>query len=304
MLVRLFATCGAVLALGAAAAFGQVEPWIPDYGSRERAAGWELQRFPSRAVGQMAGYLVLRPPQYDRGTDRRFPVLYWLHGLGGSPASAGPVARRLYRAWQEGTHRPFLLVSCTDRTGRSMWTNSSDGSVPVEAIIVNELIPHVDRTFRTVARREGRAIEGFSMGGFGAAYLGFRYPELFGAVSILAGAMHTPESLRDLRGNIFKEVYGDLGRARDRSPWNLAREQATNLRGRTRVRIFVGREDDLLERNERFHELLEELAIEHEWNVVPSAGHDLSLLLENWPGDPLAFYERAFADVASEAGAR
>jgi endo-1,4-beta-xylanase len=267
---------------------------VPAFSREDSEVGWRLERFPSRAVGQAAGYLVLVPPQYDRDDETRYPVLYWLHGLGGSPSSASPIARRLYRAWEEARLPPFLLVACTDRTGRSMWTNSADGSTPVEAIVVNELIPHVDRTFRTDARREGRAIEGFSMGGFGAAYLGFRYPELFGAVSILAGAMHTPESLRELRAGVFDEVYGNLERARQRSPWTLARENASDIRGKTLVRLFVGSEDELLPSAQAYHDLLDELAIEHEWNVIPSAGHDLALLLENWPGDPLHFYQRAF----------
>ena len=49
----------------------------------------------------------------------------------------------------------------------SWYCDSADGTKPVETVIIKELIPHIDRTYRTVARREGRAIEGSSMGGFG-----------------------------------------------------------------------------------------------------------------------------------------
>ena len=54
-------------------------------------------------------------------------------------------------------------------------------------MIVKELTPHVDATYRTIARREDRAVEGFSMGGYGAAHLGFKYPEVFGIVGIMSG---------------------------------------------------------------------------------------------------------------------
>ncbi len=57
----------------------------------------------------------------------------------------------------------------------------------LEPILINELLPHIDATYRTIATREGRIIEGFSMGGYGTARSGLKYPQLFGAVSILAG---------------------------------------------------------------------------------------------------------------------
>ena len=123
------------------------------------------------------------------------PVVSWLHGLRGSPASAGAVVERL--AIHDAPS--LILVSCTDPTKRSMWTDFKDGSVPLETVIVKDLIPHVDATYRTLASREFRAIEGFSMGGYGAAYIGFKYPDVFGVVSILAGAMHTPQRRSPLR---------------------------------------------------------------------------------------------------------
>jgi endo-1,4-beta-xylanase len=57
-------------------------------------------------------------------------------------------------------------------------------STRVESVLVGDLIPHIDSTYRTIATRRYRAAEGFSMGGFGAAHLGFKYPEIFGAVAM------------------------------------------------------------------------------------------------------------------------
>ncbi len=136
------------------------------------------------------------------------------------------------------------------------------------------------------------------MGGYGAAYIGFKYPELFGSVSILSGALHTGESLKTNRRGIFDAVHGgDMAYAEKHSPWSVVRDNADRIRGKTEVRIHVGADDALVARNERYHELLEELGIDHEWSIVPDAPHNLAILLENWDGDPLAFYANAFRPV-------
>ena len=65
---------------------------------------------------------------------------------------------------------------------RSLWADSKDGAAPVETVFIKEVITDVDRAFRTVASREGRILEGFSMGGYGAARLGFKYPQIFAGI--------------------------------------------------------------------------------------------------------------------------
>ena len=80
---------------------------------------------------------------------------------------------------------PPVIVVFPNGLAESMWCDSKDGRVPMETIVVKELLPYIDRTFRTIASREGRMIEGFSMGGYGAARLGLKHHELFGAASVL-----------------------------------------------------------------------------------------------------------------------
>ena len=58
---------------------------------------------------------------------------------------------------------------------------------PLESVIIKELIPHVDQTYRTLAKRETRSVEGFSMGGFGAFHYLLVHPEMFAGVSSLSG---------------------------------------------------------------------------------------------------------------------
>jgi endo-1,4-beta-xylanase len=168
--------------------------------------------------------------------------------------------------------------------------------VPVETVIVQDLIPHIDATFRTLATREGRAIEGHSMGGYGAAYLGFKYPDTFGVVSILAGALRSPETIIVKGGPTFRAVFGaDARHVWACSPWVLVQQNADRIRGRTSIRICVGEKDGLKNHSTEFHQLLAKLGIDHSWSITPNATHNPEELFANWPGNPFEFYATAFA---------
>ena len=256
---------------------------------------WDIGEFHSDAAGSDVSYYIYMPPGYAN-SEQRYPVVYWLHGAYGRPYSATPVVKRLDAAIRTGEAPAMIVVSCLDPTGLSMWTNSKDGRVPVETVIIDELIPHVDTNYRTIANRSGRAIEGFSMGGYGAAFLGVKYRELFSSVSILAGALHTPETFRERRQAIYENVFSSDGEyAARRSPWTVIRENAGAIRDHSKMRVFVGAEDGLLEWNRNYHELLDELGIEHDWGIVPDSPHDLEIVMQNWRGDFFAYYERVFA---------
>jgi endo-1,4-beta-xylanase len=168
---------------------------------------------------------------------------------------------------------------------------------------MNELIPHVDATYRAITTREGRCIEGQSMGGFGAAHLGFKYADLFGAISISAGALidfAAPRPSDDVRrARVYNTVWGgDPDRFRADDPTTLASANADRVRGRTAVRIFCGDQDSLLERNAQFHKLLQTLDIEHEYTIVPGAGHPYDDKIERLGLHHFAFFRQAFASVA------
>eukprot|EP01046_Picozoa_sp_COSAG06_P058411 COSAG06_NODE_11722_length_1472_cov_18.646722_1_plen_204_part_10 len=82
-----------------------------------------------------------------------------------------------------GTFRDKLGVS----TGFTWYKNSWDGSIPVETMLIEELIPHVDATYPTIAGAHGRCIEGYSMGGRGSTRLAMKYPHLFCSLHNQAG---------------------------------------------------------------------------------------------------------------------
>ncbi|WP_434479637.1 alpha/beta hydrolase [Gemmatimonas sp.] len=155
------------------------------------------------------------PPQYDSEPARRFPVLYWLHGSGGGLGGIAILTAYFDDAIRAGRTPPMLVVF-PNGMASSMWADSKDGRVPMESMVVRDLVPHVDATFRTVATRDGRLLEGFSMGGLGASRWGLRYPEVFGAMSMFAAGpldldFNGPRATGNLaeRAQILRDVYSD-----------------------------------------------------------------------------------------------
>ena len=144
----------------------------------------QFRTFDSAAAKGQVSYHLYTPAAYDREPQRRFPVVYWLHGSGGGLSGIPPLAAHFDAAIEAGKTPPFLVVFVNGLIN-GMYVDWRDGSVPLETVIIKELVPHIDTTFRTIASREGRMLDGFSLGGYGAARLGFKHPELFRAVSML-----------------------------------------------------------------------------------------------------------------------
>ena len=249
--------------------------------------------FESKVVGSKVSYHIYTPESYGRDGERRFPVLYWLHGAGGGLAGVRTLTQHFDAAIRGGRMPPVLVVFPNGHS-LSLWVDSKDGRVPMETVLVDELVPHVDASFRTVASREGRLIEGFSMGGYGAARLGLKHHKLFGAVSIFAGGplqrdfTHSPRAGRQQRLRVLRTVFGgDHAYFRTVSPWALAEENAQAVRGNTRVRLVIGDRDGTLPVVREFSTHLENLRIPHTLTVLPGVGHDPVAVLEalgeaNW----------------------
>jgi endo-1,4-beta-xylanase len=250
--------------------------------------------FESKTVGESVSYLVYLPPGYEDAGDKRYPVIYWLHGIGGSQQGVPRMAERLTLAIEAGKSPPMIVVYVNGMI-RSGYVDVP-GKWPVETVTMRELIPHIDDTYRTIATREGRAVEGFSMGGSGAAKWGFKYPELFGTVSILAGALHDVDSLtRRDGGSRLREIYGGPEGYNKNNPWLLVEKNLSAMRGRTHIRIVVGERDGLKATNQRYHELLEKSGLEHEFHVIVDAGHTPNPLYDGLGNDNWSFFRAAFS---------
>jgi len=219
--------------------------------------GTQYKTFPSKVLGRDVSYLIYLPPGYEQQQNKRYPVIYWLHGRGGNQRAGAMVFIPLLDAAVKQGSLPPAIVVLVNGMGRGHYLDQPNGQLPIESVIIKDLVPHIDQTYRTIAKREGRVIEGFSMGGFGAAHLGFKYPELFGTVIVNSGA------LRDATWFPAEE-----------HPKQLARKNADKLRNQTHIRIGCGALDDLLPANQELHEVLQQLGIEHQYEVVPDVAHD------------------------------
>src|SRR4029079_838014 len=112
----------------------------------------------------------------------------------------------------------------------SNFCDSFDGQVMGETVIIRELIPHIDATYRTRPTREGRAIQGFSMGGQGALRLAVQYPELFGSAVGFASGVAAGAELKAEVPQVFKHLHNDDVQAFDAtSIWSWLTKNATRV---------------------------------------------------------------------------
>jgi S-formylglutathione hydrolase FrmB len=207
--------------------------------------------FESAAAKTQVSYHIYTPSVYEREPERRVPVVYWLHGSGGGLSGIPVLARRFDEAIEAGATPPCLVVF-VNGLEMGMYVDWADGSAPLETILAKELVAHIDATFRTIATREGRLLDGYSMGGYGAARFGFKHPEVFRAVSIMGGGPLQPELTRTPRASriqaqeLLRRVYGgDQAIFRAASPRVLAANNAEAIARDSLVRVVIGDRDGL-----------------------------------------------------------
>jgi putative tributyrin esterase len=141
--------------------------------------------FNSESVGRKLKYNIILPAKYEQTTDR-YPVLYLLHGFSSN-----------YTAWARmgvpEYARAYDLIVVMPDAGNSWyinWAKSEDSQKNNwDDAMVKDLIGHVDATYRTIAKREGRAINGLSMGGYGGLTVGLKHPDLFCSIGSHSGAI-------------------------------------------------------------------------------------------------------------------
>ncbi len=185
----------------------------------------QAQHLPSRLLGRAIDYNVYLPDGYDSDPARRYPVLYLLPGTDSVPddwlhlAHLQALADRMIA---RGLVTPLIIVM--PNAGNSWYVDNPDpgGDGPVATAYLTELIPGIEARYRAQGRRDGRAIAGLSMGGFGAVHLGFLRPDLFAAIASMSGAIYL-ENQPLTRENI-EELHGAFGR-----PFSRERLEEVNL---------------------------------------------------------------------------
>ncbi len=211
----------------------------------------------SRVLGEMVSYCVLLPPSYDSppaGPPRRYPVLYFLHGLGDNEQTLFKTGgwNLIEDLRQQRRIGDFLIV--TPDAKASFYVNSADGKVRYSDFFLQEFMPYIEGKYRIRRERRFRAISGISMGGYGALRFAFGNPTLFSAVSAQSAALMT-ESPQELNaalrsgtplGRLLAPVFGNpinVPRWKENDPLLLARKNQTGI-GKLAIYFNCGREDE------------------------------------------------------------
>jgi enterochelin esterase-like enzyme len=142
-------------------------------------------RIPNTFVADTRASTIYLPPGYD--ATQRYPVLYLLHGLEGSPAEywrSLHLAQRLDGLFASGA-RPFIVV--TPVGGQVVHPNAGEWAGPWEQYVVGDVVPWVDSHLATIAAPRARVLEGLCAGGYGAVDIGLRHPAVFGGLGSWEG---------------------------------------------------------------------------------------------------------------------
>ena len=264
----------------------------------------------SRILGETVHYCVMLPSAYDAGTaghsPRRYPVLYFLHGLGNNEQTLfkGGGWDLIEDLRQKRQISDFLVVAPEGK--RTFFINSADGRVRYSDFFIREFLPYIESHYSIRRERSGQAITGVSMGGYGALRFAFAYPELFSSVSAQSAALITesprptetmpmPTPLSGLLGAVFGNPV-DIHHWNQNSPFVLAKQNRAAIRNPgLSVYFNCGREDEFgFDKGAaELHRQLQAESIQHEYHLYPG-NHDAGYFLAHL-GEALMFHSRVFA---------
>jgi S-formylglutathione hydrolase FrmB len=284
---------------------------VPLLFSRAHAQGRiDCNAIESHILGEAVRYCVMLPPGYDAASgghsQRRYPVLYFLHGLGDNEQTLfkGGGWDLIEDLRQKGQISDFLVVVPEGK--RSFYINSADGRVRYSDFFIREFIPYIESHYSIHRERSARAISGMSMGGYGALRFAFAYPELFSSVSAQSAAlivdppqqqkaMPTPTLLSGLLGAVFGNPI-DLAHWNQNSPFVLVKRNRALIRT-TKLSVYFncGQYDEFGfdQGAKELHRQLQAEGIPHEYRLYPG-NHDAAYFLAHL-GEVMMFHSRAFA---------
>jgi S-formylglutathione hydrolase FrmB len=262
----------------------------------------------SQILKQVVHYCVYLPSGYDAGAAqnpaRRYPVLYFLHGLGDNEQTLFNSGGWTLFDDLRNQHKmsDFLIVAPEGR--RSFYINSADGSVLYSDFFLREFMPHIEKAYRIRPGRSGRAISGISMGGYGALRFAFAHPELFSAVSAQSAALIT-ESPQELDAasrsgapltGVLAAVFGKpiaVAHWNENSPFVLAQKNAVALR-KMAIYFNCGQDDNYgFEKGAaKLHAELQKENVSHEYHAY-AGDHSLGYFLAHFE-EVMEFHSKIF----------
>jgi S-formylglutathione hydrolase FrmB len=245
------------------------------------------------------------PPNYGTDTQRKYPVLYFLHGLGENEqtllrSGGWGLIEDLRRDHKVGD---FLMIAPEGRG--SFFINSADGRGRYSDFFLDEFLPYIETHYRVIRDRQSRGVTGLSMGGYGALRFAFAHPELFGSVSAQSPALIT-ESPRELNadvrdagplGTLLGTVFGNpinVAHWNQNNPFQLARKNQAQIRSQA-IYINCGQQDEygFAASAEQMHKQLLAEKIPHEFHLY-QGGHNAEYFLSHL-GETIEFHWHAFS---------
>ena len=241
--------------------------------------------------GQDKRLHVYLPPDYDKNTSARYPVLYLNHGGGDDdskwsatdPKSGGHAASILDNLIAANKAKPMIVVMPNTKGCATLEPSMPGKDDACTQEFLKDIIPLVDKSYRTKASREARAIAGLSMGGYGALKFGLKRPDLFCFAGSMSGAFDAPNRITLYDGfgaeelnpsilQVFGEGENSLRNQND--IFQLIKNYPAE--GISRLPYFYldcGVEDGFLEINRNLTDLLKEKKIPFEFHEI-EGGHD------------------------------
>lgn len=268
------------------------------------AAGVLHASYHSQAMDEKVGYSIFLPPGYDASSGaaaaERYPVLYFLHGRGGHESS--PYSQAILPLLRQGIENktlPPMIVVFPCGGQHTVYCDSVDGKYKAQFTIIHELIPHIDQTYRTVATREGRAIQGMSMGGCGAFQLAMKHPELFSSALAYAGGFVDAETMNGRVKMICDAMFGgDAAKWMQENPVTLCAAIPVEQRAKLPLRLICGTTDISLGDTLRMRGALQATGWDHDYLEYAGIPHDFIKLIAVDGDAGLKFAAQHFAKPA------
>lgn len=235
----------------------------------------------SQILGKSVNYAIYLPPDYET-SQRRYPVVYLLHGLSDDASGwvqFGEVQLAADRAIAAREIPPMIIVMPDG--GVSWYINNADGTVRWEDMFIQEFIPYIDKTYRTRPIKEFRGISGLSMGGYGSLIHSLKRPDLFAACAAFSAAVRTDEEFAQQspsRSDMFTRLFGQTKdktilteHYRKNSVLDIIKDQPKEQVEKVRFYIDCGDDDFLYKGNAALHVLMRDRGIKHEFRVRDGA---------------------------------
>ena len=256
------------------------------------AGSYTVARFdvPSTAVGSAVPASALLPPGFDRASGVALPLVIWLHGGGGDREHLPQYRPWLDELTEHGVIPPMVYVSFS--------TSPFSGFLgPWEQFVADELPRAMAERYGTRMDREGLAVAGISMGGYGALKSAFRSPDRFAAVGAMEPSVEpTLTSLPSFKRNTWTRGPAPSLAVAD-NPARLAHDNAAAIRASgLAIYLEVGDEDylNLHDGTEFVHRVLWDHDVPHEYHLVRWADHVGASMRPRF-GEMMAFIAAALA---------